>query len=295
MEFPYRGEVYSILCAVLWAFAVVLFRRSGDSIPPLALNLLKCAASSLLFFPTLWLAGIGFWPEVAHTDLFLLAASGLIGITLADTLFLKSLNLLGAGLSQVVACLYSPFVIFFSLAFLGESLAPWDIAGTILILSGVLLTVERNPQEEVASRRTAGVLIGAAAFAFMALGVVLAKPALGRTSLLWASGFRLVTATVGLAVLLPLFARGRRSLARLRPSGAWKTALLASFVGTYLAMIVWLAGVKYTAASVASILNQTSAVFVLPFAAVILKEPVTARHLIALSLALGGVILVTLL
>ena len=295
MEFPYQGEVYSLACALLWAFAVVLFRRSGDSIPPLALNLLKCAASSLLFIPTLWIAGTPLLPPVANSDLLLLAASGLIGISVADTLFLKSLNLLGAGLSQVVGCLHSPFVILFSMAFLGERLGLTDIIGTVLILTGVLITVQRDPQREVRSRRAQGVLLGAAAFALMAIGVVLATPVLGRVALLWSSGFRLLAGTVGLAVLLPLFPRGRRSLRRLRPSRAWSTALWASFFGTYLAMILWLAGIKYSSASVASILNQTSAVFALPFAALILKEKVTRRHLLALALALAGVTLVTLL
>ena len=294
MEFPYQGEVYSVLCAILWAFAVVLFRRSGDRIPPLALNLLKCAASTLLFIPTLWLTGTPLLPEVSRLDIVLLAASGLVGITLADTLFLKSLNLLGAGLSQVVGCLYSPFVILFSMMFLGERLGAADVAGTILILLGVLITVERDPQREARSRRTAGVLIGTAAFALMAVGVVLTKPVLGRVSLVWGSGFRLFAGTLGLAILLPLFPRGRRSLRMLRPSRAWVTALWASFFGTYLAMIIWLAGIKYSTASIASILNQTSAVFVLPFAALVLKEKVTRRHLLALALALGGVILVTL-
>ena len=47
-------------------------------------------------------------------------------------------------------------------------------------------------------------------------------------------------------------------------------------------------------ASTAAILNQTSAVFVLPIAALVLREPVTRRKLGAVALAIGGAALVVL-
>ena len=68
----------------------------------------------------------------------------------------------------------------------------------------------------------------------------------------------------------------------------------AAVLGAYLAMIVWIAGMKYTQASTASILNQTSAIFVLPVAALMLHEAITARKLVAVALAVAGVVLVTL-
>jgi drug/metabolite transporter (DMT)-like permease len=65
-------------------------------------------------------------------------------------------------------------------------------------------------------------------------------------------------------------------------------------LGAYLAMIVWIGGMKYTQASTASILNQTSAVFVLPLAAVFLHERITLRKSLAVAMALAGVMFVTL-
>ncbi|MCK5597260.1 MAG: DMT family transporter, partial [Candidatus Eisenbacteria sp.] len=80
----------------------------------------------------------------------------------------------------------------------------------------------------------------------------------------------------------------------LRPSRSWRVAVPAAVLGGYVAMIVWVAGMKYTQASTASILNQTSAVFVLPLAAILLHERVTLRKLAAVAMAVGGVALVTL-
>jgi len=53
-------------------------------------------------------------------------------------------------------------------------------------------------------------------------------------------------------------------------------------------------GMKYTQASVASALNQTSIVFIFILAAVFLKEPVNRFKIIGIFLAFLGVILVSL-
>jgi drug/metabolite transporter (DMT)-like permease len=63
-------------------------------------------------------------------------------------------------------------------------------------------------------------------------------------------------------------------------------------VGAYVALVFWLAGMKFTQASTASALNQTSSVFVFIFAAFILKEPINMRRTIGIVLAVSGASLV---
>jgi drug/metabolite transporter (DMT)-like permease len=100
-----------------------------------------------------------------------------------------------------------------------------------------------------------------------------------------------------LCVMLPaalLSPRRREFLAVFRPSRAWRFSLPAAFLGSYLALMFWIAGMKYTEVGVAAILNQSSTILVLILAAVFLKEPFTRRKLMACSLALAGIVLVTL-
>ncbi len=35
------GEVWALLAALIWSVAVILFKRTGEEVPPLALNLFK--------------------------------------------------------------------------------------------------------------------------------------------------------------------------------------------------------------------------------------------------------------
>ena len=58
-------------------------------------------------------------------------------------------------------------------------------------------------------------------------------------------------------------------------------------------MILWIAGFKYTKASVAAILNQLSMIFAMVLATVILKEKLTRRKVLSVIVALTGVTLVT--
>ena len=56
-------------------------------------------------------------------------------------------------------------------------------------------------------------------------------------------------------------------------------------------MVMWLAGYKYTQASIAAILNETASIFILLLAWLLLREPLGRRGAIGVSLTLGGVVL----
>jgi drug/metabolite transporter (DMT)-like permease len=105
---------------------------------------------------------------------------------------------------------------------------------------------------------------------------------------------RLFAGVLALVVLTLVSPRRRYVWSTLVPSAAWKFSLPGAVLGAYVAMIIWIGGMKYTQASTAAILNQTSAVFVLPIAALVLREPVTRRKLGAVALAILGVTLVAL-
>lgn len=295
MESPHLGEILSVLAAVVWAFSVVLFRLSGKAMGPLALNFFKNIVASVLLLATFPIVGQDILRDAPLLDYVLLAVSGVLGITVADTLFFKSLNIVGAGLSQVVSLAYSPFVILFTFAFLGERLSVGDVTGAAMILAGILLTTGHTPPAGITRRDLrSGIALATLSVALMALGIAIAKPALNRSPVLWATSVRLYAGVLALIVVTLVSPRRRYVWSTLVPSSAWKFSLPGAILGAYVAMIVWIAGMKFTQASTAAILNQSSAVFVLPIAALVLKEPVTRRKLGAVALAIAGVTLVAL-
>lgn len=282
-----------MLAAVVWALAIIFFKKSGESVHPIGLNLFKNTVALVLFIPTLYLWDETLFRQAPARDYLLLILSGAIGIGVADTLFFKSLNILGAGLSAIVDCLYSPFVIFLSIIFLGEKLTVYQIAGSLLIISAVLaITRVKTGPALTSNQLVRGICYGALAMALMAAGIVIAKPILNRSPLLWVIQIRIIGGAVILSLLLPFYTQSRSILASLWDRKKWKYTVTGSFLGTYIAMLLWLAGMKLTLASVASALNQTSNIFVFIFAAVILKESMNKKKIVAIILAMTGAFMV---
>jgi drug/metabolite transporter (DMT)-like permease len=85
----------------------------------------------------------------------------------------------------------------------------------------------------------------------------------------------------------------RETLAVFRPTRNWRFSLPATLLGSYLALICWVAGMKYTLAGAAAILNQTSTIYVLLLAAVFLRESLTPRKIVASAVAIAGIVLIT--
>jgi drug/metabolite transporter (DMT)-like permease len=289
------GELLALLTALIWAAAVILLKRSGESVPPFALNLFRVTVSSVLLLPTAFLAGQASVTSASLSDILLLVASGAIGVAISDTLFHASLNRIGAGISAIIDCLYSPLTVLLAFLALNERLSTLQLVGLALVLGGVFAAARHEPPHGVAPRQVAvGVVWGVLAMVALAVGIVIAKPVLDRSTLLWAATVRQVGC---LAVMLPVALLSRRRaqiLGALRPSSVWLHSLPGAVLGSYLGLICWIGGLKYTKVGVAAILNQSSTIYILILAAIFLKEPLTRRKLVASLVALAGIVLVTL-
>jgi drug/metabolite transporter (DMT)-like permease len=288
------GEFYALTCAVVWATAVIFLKRSGETCPPFALNLFRVGVSSLLLVATVYASGQGLVRDVPLSDYLILAASGVIAIAVADTMLHKGLNIVGAGLTAIIDCLYSPLVIAFAFLLIGERLSAFHLVGMVLIIGGVLLTSRVElPTGLDRLTQVRGILWGVGSMVCLSLGVVMAKPVLEHSPLVWATTVRQLAA---LAVMLPVaLASPRRGdyLRTFKPRRDWRFSLPATVLGSYLSLMLWLAGMKYTAAGTAAILNQTSTIFVLIFATLFLREAFTRRKFAAAALALLGILFVT--
>ena len=291
---PFLGESLSLLTAAIWAFAVILFRKSGETVHPLALNAFKNSLAIALLLPTLWFSGQTLFPQHSASVYLTLFLSGIIGIGIGDTLFFNSLNRLGAGLTGIVLCLYSPFIIVFSYLFLNESLTNVQLIGALLIITAVFITtIQRKPIGVTKRNVLYGVIYAILASAAMATGVVIMKPLLSTHYVIWVAEIRLLGGMAALLLILICHPGRRMIVNSLIRTHNWHYVLGGSFFGAYLAMIIWIAGIKYTQASVASALNQTSTIFIFIFAGLILKEPMNMRRTIGIVLAFSGAFLVS--
>ncbi len=166
----------------------------------------------------------------------------------------------------------------FAFLLLGESLTYWQIVGVFLILSAVLTATNQSENKTTDKKRIIkGLFYGVVAMFLTGFGVVIVKPVLESQPLMWVTELRLLSGVVVLSFIL-LFNKNRRTIVRsVFENGIRTSTILGSVLGAYIAMILWLGGMKYTQASTAAALNQTSSIFIFIFAYFILKEKINLK------------------
>lgn len=288
------GDIYSILTAVVWSICVILMRVSGFRIRPVALTLFKTSASVPMFLALILALGIPLVPDINARDYGRLVLSAVLGITIADTLFAAALNRLGASLQALADCIYSPSMAAVGLLLFGERLGPAELLGGALVISGI--AVGLRVTEEVRSRRDllTGAILVAGSHIIMAFGILMVRDLFHDTSIIWISGFRFLVAALALAALAPMIMPVRDVFEGFRRSETWKTMMPMTFFGPFLATIFWTAGIKHLSAGRAAIYNQLSTAFIILLAALFLKERMTTRKLIGVSLAAVGAVIVSM-
>ena len=143
-------------------------------------------------------------------------------------------------------------------------------------------------------RETAkGFLFGAISMVFMGISIVGIKPTLELYPVLWSTTLRLIGGVLILTLWAPFSEENLLPILRqCSKVSRWGRALPGAFMGTYVAMIFWVAGFKYGDASISAILNQTATIFTVLMAGLVLKEALTYKHVVGVAAAFGGCVLV---
>lgn len=285
------GEFLSLLCALLWAFAVICYRKAGENIDVSAMNLFKISLTLILMVPTLYFTDGLIPPALSTADWLLLLVSGFFGIMLADLFYLRALQLIGAGLTGLTGSLYSPFVVFLSFFYLGERLNSWQIMGMALVIIGVLVISYRKKSLTIEHPPIRGFIYAALGVFFTALGIVIIKPVTTEMPFFWIITIRTLGGISTMVLFNLLLKKSLNPLAIMHSSGKY-WLLAGALLGQYLSTMIWVAGYKYTSASVASILNETASIFILILGWLMLKEQLTTRKLVGAFISVSGVLLV---
>ena len=138
------GDVYAILTAFCWSFAVILFDISSKKLNSLQMSFIKNFIGVLGFILTVIILNLPL-PDFSIKEIISLLFSGFIGVAVADLLFLNSLTKLGSGLSAIVATIYSPIIFLFSFLMFGETISTETYIGGVLVICGIGISTFRMP------------------------------------------------------------------------------------------------------------------------------------------------------
>lgn len=305
--FPYAGEVFSLLAALIWACSLSTYKAFGEIVSSQILNMFKNAVALICLAIAVLITGATF-PERPN-EWFLLIASGVAGIAIGDTAYFASLRRIGAQLSSSLQCLAPPFSAGLAALILGENLTFNEAVGiaiTVFGVAGLLWVKQLQTQQRVFDRPisrsilSAGLIFAILSASGQALGVVLTRGVMQNVDVFAGSVLRIAPAILGLALVRYIrratrrdsssertFVSGLKAIYADRRAAIALTA--AAFFGTFVGIVLMIAGVKYAKAGVAAALSSTYPIFIIPIARVVLREHVSWSMILMTLVSVAGI------
>lgn len=294
----WAGELAGFATALLWAFGALAFAAAGRRIGAMAVNLVRIPIAVVLLGVLHWILLGSPWPQPPADALALLAASGVVGLSLGDLFYFHALAVLGPRLGALLLATWPVACAGLAVPILGETLrlVHWlgiaaTVAGVVLVLTGPASGSAWAPQHGARARRiaVAGGLLGAGC---QALGLIWSKQGIqaggeGLIDPLSATLVRMVAGMLG--VLLIALATNQLGLVqRLRDRKAIAQAALGSLFGPTLGVWLSLVAVMLTDAGIAGACMGTMPIFMLPIARVAYGSRPSARAIAGTCVAVAG-------
>ena len=195
-----------------------------------------CAAFAITALVSLAAGG---WQTLGMQEFWLLAGSGVTGITLASTTYFATIYAVGPRITALLFSLTSPFALVLGYFALGETVTAWQALGVALVLAGIVLAIgmprrfrrqredapamkviapstlplSMAPSSPLTGRLWPGIVLGTMTALGQAVGILLARPAMEAgvepfTAMAVRSG---LAALLFVALAMTPFGRGVRS------------------------------------------------------------------------------------
>jgi drug/metabolite transporter (DMT)-like permease len=297
------GEIAALAAAALWATSSLFY--SQVRLTAWQLNFGKNLLASGLLLAHLTIATRMAGSPLFQADLrtaYYLVFSSITGILIGDTLYFRSLQILGPRRALIVSTTAPLFGTAIGWLVLDEPLSQSVFWGVLVTFSGILTVVsDSRTQTDAAGHFPGsvmwGVLYGLGGAVCNAVGAAFSHVATAGAAAVGSSGCDALEATV-----IRVCAAATLSLIPLLVSGQLPATARAAFapqtLRTYAPAVIcgpwlgiWMSQVAYRESllAVAITLTNTTPLFVIPLMRLFLGTPITLRALAGASLALAGI------
>ena len=293
------GEILALMAALFWSIAVVIFKSLSQSISPFLINALKNTIALICFIIVLSILKIPlFNPAFTTYEYTAFIISGILGMGIADAVFIYSLSKIGANRIAILNC-FEPIAVYcFTFFLLGTSLSVLESIGFIIVIISILVISYEKDQDDIDPKvKKKGILLQICAILCSALSMVMIKDILNihRTDInliIWIAVFRLFIGFISSWAIFLCLKNTMKLLASIKQKTIIIKVITSSVFGTFMALGCWMMGQAYIEKlPLASILGQTALIFILIFSWIFLKEKITKIRIIASLFALLGVFL----
>ncbi|RMF84040.1 MAG: EamA family transporter, partial [Planctomycetota bacterium] len=141
----YAGHLAGVATSFLWAVTSLSFAAAARRLGPVAVNAYRIPLALLLLAVTHWWLHGTWTPSLTARQAWLLALSGLIGLSIGDQALFVALVDIGPRLTTLVMTTAPIFAAILGWAALGEALTPLALLGIVLTVGGVAWVVLERP------------------------------------------------------------------------------------------------------------------------------------------------------
>ena len=295
--YPYFGEITALTAAIFWSIAVIIFRSASQILSPFLITALKNTIALFLFLVSFLIFDIPLWySEFSNTDYIKIVISGCLGMGFGDAIFIYALSKIGANRVAIINCFEPVTIYFFSSIILGTTLSFQQLIGfTIVIFAILIITYEKDNDDICSKVKKKGTMLQIVAVLLSSFGIVLIKPVLSKVDnliyvQLWVTVFRLFPGFI-IAWLIFLFQKNKLTLLTpLKNIKLLGIIILSSGLGTFMALSFWILGyANIQKPPIASIIGQTSTIFIIILSWLFLKEKISKLRLLSILFAMIGV------
>jgi drug/metabolite transporter (DMT)-like permease len=255
--------------ALTWSISTLISVSPARQLGAFAFTRIK---NTVVFFMlVIFSATYGGWETIRAEDIWILALSGFIGISLGDIALFSGLSRLGPRRNSLLFATNAPISAVLAYFFLDEVLKFSVLVGCSLVMLGVILSIifgKRRDQihqwEEVHGSLVLGVGLGLMAGFCQAVGAIIAKPALeAGADPVAVSAIRVGVGA--LCVILVTLATGDRMKAKVKMNFIlFFRVALCGFVGMGIGMSLLLFALARESTGVVMTLSSMTPVLVLP-------------------------------
>lgn len=301
------GEIAALSAALFWTVSSLMWGQINIS--ALGLNLCKNVLGSLMVFLHLVVLllvtsrhGLFLAPSESW---FWLAMSGLVGVVIGDTVYFRSLQILGARRALIMATTGPIFAAILGWWILQESLSFVAITGITMTVAGVLfVVVDRKAKKEEPGlkpgRLRDGIAMGIAGAVCQSVGGLFSK--LGMVApdghqicdAAEATFIRLFIAALMTMGYVVVIGQLPAVLSDARKRSALRLIIPATAIGTWLG--IWFSQIAYqfSEIAIAQTLLATCPLFAIPIVWLVEGHVITAVGILGTIVALVGIYLTVL-
>lgn len=296
MAFPIH-ELAALGTAFCWAATGLISAEAVRALGAFHFNLFRQVFVTVML--VVIVAATGAWDSPGLQAVAILAASGVTGLLIGDTLLFVAVARLGPRRAGAAFAMNAPMAAMLGWLVLGEAMPLTGVLGIILTAVGVAIAILGRPRanahrlETVRGVLLTGMLFGLGAALGQAVGTLMARPIMaGGMDAYLASLFRLGASGLAMGLL------ATTSFAPPMPAQISRSALILTAVtatlGLLIGMTLFLFALQGSQTGIIATLSATSPVIILPLLWLRTGQRPTLLSLIGAALTVLGLALIFL-